>query len=60
MPEKYPPIRFKAEAKQTLQDRADQLSKERGGADISLPAYIMEASQFFEENRPKPTTEDDD
>jgi hypothetical protein len=53
--EKYPPVRFKRELKETLQGRADSLAKERGlGAeDISLPAYLAEASQFFEDNRPK-------
>lgn len=53
MAEKYPPVRFKAEVKDLLQERADALAKERGGGELSLPAYIAEASQFFEENRKK-------
>lgn len=51
MPEKYPPVRFKAELRDTLQGRANDLALERGGGEISLPAYIAEASQFFEEHR---------
>lgn len=53
MAEKYPPVRFKADLKETLQERAIALAKERGLDDMSLPQYIAEASQFFEENRVK-------
>jgi hypothetical protein len=53
MAEKYPPVRFKAEVKDLLQKRAETIAKERGGGELSLPAYIAEASQFFEDNRPK-------
>ena len=54
MPEKYPPVRFKRPVKETLQKRAHQLATERGLDELPLPAYISEASQFFEDNRPKP------
>ena len=54
MAEKYPPVRFKRPAKDTLQERADALAKERGLDEMSIPAYVMEASQYFEDNRKKP------
>ena len=54
MAEKYPPVRFKAEVKDLLQRRADTLAKERGTGEMSLPQYIAEASQYFEDNRKKP------
>lgn len=54
MPEKYPPVRFKRPVKEQLQNRADALAKERGVGEIPIPAYVAEASQFFEDNRPKP------
>ena len=54
MPEKYPPVRFKRPVKEMLQKRANALAKERGVDEIPLPAYVSEASQYFEDNRPKP------
>jgi hypothetical protein len=53
MAEKYPPVRFKADVKDLLQERATTLAKERGIDEMSLPQYIAEASQYFEDNRQK-------
>lgn len=54
VPEKYPPVRFKRPVKELLQKRASKLAHERGLDELPLPAYVSEASQFFEDNRPKP------
>jgi hypothetical protein len=46
------PITMPLSDKSKLDDRAQTLANERGGRK-STPSYIMEASNFFEENRPR-------
>ena len=47
-------IRVAGQVHQILVDRATKLSQERGTIKpMSLPAYIAEASAFFEAHRPK-------
>lgn len=48
------PIRVQGDVHQTFTDRAAALAGERGVPEITLPAYLAEASKFFEDNRPKP------
>jgi hypothetical protein len=48
------PIRVHKDVHQTFLDRATALSMERGlSSAMSLPAYLQEASAFFETNRTK-------
>lgn len=45
-------VSFRKLAKDILMDRAKRLAKERGQAQFpGLPAYLMEASEFFERKR---------
>lgn len=53
MPKNFKPIQVKLEDWDTLQGRALILAQERGQNDAPLRPYIMEASAFFEANRPK-------
>lgn len=48
---KSKPIRFVTPDYKTLDARRKALAKERGLTTLSLPAYIMEASKVFEEQR---------
>lgn len=53
------PIRVHKDVHQVFLDRAAALSFERGQAtSMSLPAYLQEASKFFEDNRPKAGSND--
>jgi hypothetical protein len=42
------PINFRPEDKETLSYRASKLALKRGVTAPSVPAYIMEASTYFE------------
>lgn len=50
----YRPVRFPIVTHETLKERAAKLAQERGQQEVTLPSYLMEASQFFENNRAKP------
>ncbi len=45
-------VRFRLDKYETLTERADQIAQERS-TEPSLPEYIMEATKFFEDHRPK-------
>lgn len=47
------PIRVSKQAHTNYLVRAAILASERGLDKLSLPAYIAEASKFFEDHRPK-------
>jgi hypothetical protein len=47
------PIRVQGDVHKVFTERAAALAAERGVPEIKLPAYLAEASKFFEDNRPK-------
>lgn len=53
VPNESKPIRVQAEVHETFIKRAAALAAERGIPEIKLPAYLAEASKFFEDHRPK-------
>jgi hypothetical protein len=55
-------VRFRLRYWKRLKRRTDKLSKERGSDTIGMPAYLLETSEFFEDNRKlnKISKEDDE
>lgn len=52
---KNPRVRFLESDYLALIERAEALSSERGLSALPLTQYLLEASKFFEDHRPKQT-----